>query len=531
MDNVSLMTSHSRHTSKVPLSSNRNNPAANLPALHIPPMSDAAMKRWCDARDAYLGHQYPYVQSQQETKFKPKLRHNYETISIFTIESDRLSKTNLRQSLQQQQKTRIVHDHFDDKCIGTESNEKNTFKTDIEQVDEAIQVDLPSPQFELHHEYDTTMVDGEQQQQQHTKANVEPIEYCDKAVETDPISNNETENVTTQTNTEKSEPPYVSHRYFDDDDDDTKTILSSTDSNVSFSEQFRRLQHRFKRLSKERRLLSCLLLIYVLIMLGLLVVIIFLIWTFPGKSLVLGQEVTQINSAVIEGVAQYGEACTNNNDCKRPFTCFKNRASSSGICRCAINYTLVNNQCIGDLDAICTKDKDCQRYMLCSGMEDRTRRCHCQNLYHYDFDRKQCRGEYDAPCQTTTDCLSNLICNKTATASTCSCELNYRYYSLEHKCRGDSGAVCEQATAECIENAECRDGACQCAFQFIPDESQRCVDPCPRIEPNPVRIRYPGNCRRFIDCQQRTKGECPQMTIFNFRTQLCDYPKNVIDCR
>jgi hypothetical protein len=28
----------------------------------------------------------------------------------------------------------------------------------------------------------------------------------------------------------------------------------------------------------------------------------------------------------------------------------------------------------------------------------------------------------------------------------------------------------------------------------------------------------------------RSKTECPEMTIFNLRTQLCDYPKNVLDC-
>ena len=72
------------------------------------------------------------------------------------------------------------------------------------------------------------------------------------------------------------------------------------------------------------------------------------------------------------------------------------------------------------------------------------------------------------------------------------------------------------------------------------------VDPCPKVALNRVKIRYPGNCRRFIDCRRRyseevkdiyitsvyfrTKNECPEMTIFNFRTQLCDYRKNVIDC-
>jgi hypothetical protein len=46
---------------------------------------------------------------------------------------------------------------------------------------------------------------------------------------------------------------------------------------------------------------------------------------------------------------------------------------------------------VGDLNALCTKDTNCQRYMLCSGMEDGTRRCQCQTLYNYDTQRKQCR--------------------------------------------------------------------------------------------------------------------------------------------
>lgn len=31
------------------------------------------------------------------------------------------------------------------------------------------------------------------------------------------------------------------------------------------------------------------------------------------------------------------------------------------------------------------------------------------------------------------------------------------------------------------------------------------VDPCPKIPSNRVKIRYPGDCRRFIDCQYRYK--------------------------
>jgi len=46
---------------------------------------------------------------------------------------------------------------------------------------------------------------------------------------------------------------------------------------------------------------------------------------------------------------------------------------------------------VGDFNALCTKDSDCQRYMICSGMNDGTRRCQCQNQYHYDDERRRCR--------------------------------------------------------------------------------------------------------------------------------------------
>ncbi|CAF0777576.1 unnamed protein product [Adineta steineri] len=516
MENVSLASEEYHKQSKVKQLSDNISQKTLSSTIRIPPMSDLALKRWCDARDAYLGQEHPYVQPIQK---KIKTKNNEETISVFTLEPD------IQHLSPSKQQTQIIHDHFDDKCVGTEINSPTLFKTDIEQMDQGIQVDLPPPQFELHHEYDTSMVDGEKKQENFSLKQ-KPIEYSDKAIETDPVLNIESVN-----NQSRSFNDLMIDKKDDNDDDDMKTILSSTESNTSVSEQLQRLKFRFKRLSKERRLLSCILILYIIIMCALLVVIFYLLWAFQGRSLILYRGVIKTNTAIINGITQYGESCNVDNDCKRPFICYKkSSSSSSGTCRCPLKYDLVNNQCIGDLNALCTKDTDCQRYMLCSGMEDRTRRCHCQPMYDYDIERKQCRGDYDASCQSNIDCRANLICNTTHSPSICVCQYHYRYYPFEHKCRGDPGAICEQTTAECIDNAECRDGVCECAFQFISDRNKICVDPCPKIAPNPVRIRYPGNCRRFIDCQQRSKSECPEMTIFNFRTQLCDYPKNVLDC-
>ncbi|CAF1383538.1 unnamed protein product [Adineta steineri] len=386
MENVSLASEEYHKQSKVKQLSDNISQKTLSSTIRIPPMSDLALKRWCDARDAYLGQEHPYVQPIQK---KIKTKNNEETISVFTLEPDRLSRPDVQQ-------TQIIHDHFDDKCVGTEINSPTLFKTDIEQMDQGIQVDLPPPQFELHHEYDTSMVDGEKKQEVFSSKQ-KTIEYSDKAIETDPILNIESVN-----NQSRSFNDLMIDKKDDNDDDDMKTILSSTESNTSVSEQLQRLKFRFKRLSKERRLLSCILILYIIIMCALLVVIFYLLWAFQGRSLILYRDVIKTNTAIVTGITQYGESCNFDNDCKRPFICYKkSSSSSSGTCRCPLKYDLVNNQCI---------------------------------------------------------------------------------------------------------------------------------DPCPKIAPNPVRIRYPGNCRRFIDCQQRSKSECPEMTIFNFRTQLCDYPKNVLDC-
>jgi hypothetical protein len=93
------------------------------------------------------------------------------------------------------------------------------------------------------------------------------------------------------------------------------------------------------------------------------------------------------------------------------------------------------------------------------------------NIFIFDI---HLGGDYQASCQSHTDCHANLICNKTINPSLCLCQVNYRYYPLVHKCQGDPGAICEEATAECADNSECRDGVCECAFQFIPNEKKIC---------------------------------------------------------
>jgi hypothetical protein len=210
-------------------------------------MSKQSLKRWLDARDAYLGHNYPYMierrlrrrhrRRRKSSKEADKMIDYEEAISIFSLDSGRFtvpelissgqkrrlsrkdshtkpishSETNLRRSgsllqriksfvqspvsplsclslrKQQRKKTQIIHDNFDDKCVGTEISERRIFQTNIERNDQGIQVNLPRPQMELHYEYDTSMVDGEKKQR--TRSARRYVEYSDKTTETDFILN------------------------------------------------------------------------------------------------------------------------------------------------------------------------------------------------------------------------------------------------------------------------------------------------------------------------------------------------------
>ena len=271
-------------------------------------------------------------------------------------------------------------------------------------------------------------------------------------------------------------------------------------------------------------------------------------------------ELTQFASVSFTAVARYGEPCLQDQDCQRPMVCSRKKSSKSGTCDCSAKSRWVKDRCskcvversasyvqcdplVGHLNAACTKDDDCQRFMLCTGMTDGERRCQCQASYTYHEEQQRCRksidpcsltvfslislallgGQFHAACESHADCLANLMCNRTMSPPSCSCELQYRYDPLEQKCRGDPGAVCKLATAQCTHHAECRDGACECAYHYVPHENKTCgeirlsarpsythifvplhsVDPCPIFALNPSRIRYPGNCRRFIDCQRK----------------------------
>ncbi|CAF2741197.1 unnamed protein product [Rotaria sp. Silwood2] len=264
-----LIDSYSPKSHKSLLSYSSRRPLT--PTLHIPKMSKQALKRWLDARDAYLGHQYPYKQEKSEHHRRRRRRQkiksikeddkmvDYEAISMFSIDSDRFhisernlsekqrqssrkesptkvdnqSQANLRHSggllqrvksfvqlpvrsssrlLQQKQeetKTQIIHDHFDDKCIGTEISEPIIFQRNIERYDKAIQVNLARPQIELYHEFDTSMVEGEKKPR--IRSVQQYVEYSDKATETEFILN--------FANVEKEKKEQKEENEVNDDDD------------------------------------------------------------------------------------------------------------------------------------------------------------------------------------------------------------------------------------------------------------------------------------------------------------------------
>lgn len=241
-----------------------------LPPLRIPKMSKQAFKRWLDARDAYLGHQFPFLrqrpksrrcarhphrrrrrrrnQSNADSQTRPSSiktteksinddDENVEAISIFTLGSEKIheqkvlsrepsrrkentshSESNLRRSgileriksfvqsparslsclslrrrtavnvsAQSKKKTQIIHDHFDDKCVGTEINDFRSLRSAYSRQDQSIQVDLVRPPIELRYEFDPTMVDGEKQVRRIRSVRTR-VEFSDKTTETEFIS-------------------------------------------------------------------------------------------------------------------------------------------------------------------------------------------------------------------------------------------------------------------------------------------------------------------------------------------------------
>lgn len=214
--------------------------------IHIPKMSKQSLKRWLDARDAYLGHNFPFIQDRKK-RFRRRHHRNIQShtktdniidyecaASVLSIDSDRLSipelkfsgkqrrlsrkdnrrkpisqsETNLRRKIgcfegikslaqssvrslsrlsprkcQTPKRTQIIHDHFDDKCVGTEISERNPHRENIECKDQTTQANIPRPQIKLHHEYDTSMVVGEKKQR--IRSVRQDVEYHDKATETD----------------------------------------------------------------------------------------------------------------------------------------------------------------------------------------------------------------------------------------------------------------------------------------------------------------------------------------------------------
>jgi hypothetical protein len=232
-------------------------------------MSENALKRWSETRDAYLGHQHPYIQERpRKSKQRDKTVKNEEVVSVFSHESNRVTVPEIIPETQvkhpetdhllfeKQQKTQIIRDHFDDKCIGTETYEPILLKPYIEQTDQAVQVDLAPPQIELHHEYDTSMVDGEKKQL--IESDRPNVEYSDKTTETDFVLNTEKENEKSSEEEDvKDSMPDIDARktpsvYLSTmnnrivpitdppNDADNATIISSTESNTSIYEQLQR---------------------------------------------------------------------------------------------------------------------------------------------------------------------------------------------------------------------------------------------------------------------------------------------------
>ena len=230
--------------------------ASNVSAHRIPQMSETALKRWNEARDTYLGGRCP--QAPKLRRVKP--RSIREPVPITILEPDLLSKTE-PQHQPPLEETEIIHEPVDIKCVGTETDESTLINTEIEQIDEAIQADLPSPPPELQSELDPNTIKKEQKEE--IQSYHESVEYDDKATETELIFDiNQEDEVDRQSPKETTietipniedtiEPipniddtieqiPNIEDTIEPANDAETKAILPSSKSELSVHEQLRR---------------------------------------------------------------------------------------------------------------------------------------------------------------------------------------------------------------------------------------------------------------------------------------------------
>ena len=206
--------------------------------LCIPPMSQKSFERWSEARDTYVGQAAPRLPQ-------------------------------LRRKVRMMRRQRTIAD-------------EQASSISMELTDQSIQADLSRSLSEL-----TSLADSEL-----ASTDSHRVECSDKATATD-------ENIIVR---ERTTSPSIHFRRCETPKISRKTSISST---VFVREQFngysieaccflergniafRRIRHRFKRLSRQRRLLFCLLLVYGVILCALLVIICLLLWMFHRKSRIL----------------------------------------------------------------------------------------------------------------------------------------------------------------------------------------------------------------------------------------------------
>ena len=243
----------------------------NVSPRSLPHMSETAMKRWCEARDTYLDGRYSHLPSPRRIKQKPKVESvsaiSHRTARSSTIEFQPLPVEQPQQLLPIVLET--VDDHIDTKCVGTETEDSAIYRTEIEQIDEAIQADLPSPQNESSPDNDRMTVENEQEKKKEELiVDEKPIEYDDKATETETeteaeikaeieaeaetaaetdlvVDTKEEEEIDLPISNEITVEPIPNEEIPIEpiQDDDTKSMLSSRKSELSLQQQLRRYCH------------------------------------------------------------------------------------------------------------------------------------------------------------------------------------------------------------------------------------------------------------------------------------------------
>ncbi|XP_053622324.1 prion-like-(Q/N-rich) domain-bearing protein 25 [Plodia interpunctella] len=170
-----------------------------------------------------------------------------------------------------------------------------------------------------------------------------------------------------------------------------------------------------------------------------------------------------------------GDPCQATIEC----TATENTICLNGNCTCGDGYQALDDFCAPIIGGSCNVDSDCViEHTLC---HNETRTCQCgDGFVAYDDVCWPSVSGINAECNVTEQCRPSLGDNSVCLFGSCVCENDYHYRDGRCWARIGLFEVCG-STSECFlaagsELTECRNGLCQCHFDFsYSEQSHTCL--------------------------------------------------------